>query len=59
MKIQWSAHDIVFSFPLLLGFVVCIFCKNIQLRQRQSMLRLVRPPQRHTGPTVIAGTLLP
>ena len=34
--------DIVFSFPLLLGFFVCIHCKNIQLRQRQAMFGLVR-----------------
>ena len=41
MWVQWSALDIVFRFPLLLKFFVRIHRKNIQLRQKWAMLRLV------------------
>ena len=41
--VKWSALDVAFSFPFLRRCFVSINRKNFQLRQRQTMLRLVVP----------------
>ena len=48
--VQWSALDIVLSFPFLKRCFVSINRNNFQLRQRQTMLRRVR----HSGLSTIA-----
>ena len=55
MWVQWSALDIIFIFPLLLGFFVCIHRKKCPASAEVGDVAAGPSPQRHTGLAVIVG----